>query len=107
LTAGESLMFETKDLSSRQKGVLVLVGAIILIIWVANRDSDKKNSIGASTTAPTEVLRFTAQEMFNAYEANEIATDERLKGRIIEISGVVQSIDKSVWDTNLCQARDE
>jgi hypothetical protein len=95
-----------ESLGSKQKGFVFFLGAIAIIIWVASGGSDKKNSIDASTAAPKastaapkEVLRFTSQEIFNAYEANEVATDNRLKGHIIEISGVVQSIDKSVWDT--------
>jgi Family of unknown function (DUF6079)/tRNA_anti-like len=50
------------------------------------------------SAAPTQILSFTAQEIFSRYEANEVATDNFLKGYIIEIRGNVQSIDKDVWN---------
>ena len=47
---------------------------------------------------PTEVVQLTAQQLFDAYESNEVATDNRLKGKLIVVTGVVQSIDKSLFD---------
>jgi hypothetical protein len=97
----------SRELGRGQKGFLLFLAAIIIIgvAYSGSKNTDKKTNtakntnIDASTTAPMEVLKFTAQEIFDAYEANEVATDNRLKGHMIEISGVVQSIDKSVWDT--------
>jgi hypothetical protein len=40
----------------------------------------------------------SAVDLFNAYDENEVATDEKLKGVIIEITGTVQSIDKDFMD---------
>jgi hypothetical protein len=89
---------------------LLLGAGIIAVTWLIYGGTNDPNKQTANSTAsdprdkvrfaaPTEVLRFSAQEILNAYESNEVATDNRLKGHIIEISGVVQSIDKSVWDT--------
>ena len=50
------------------------------------------------TTPQLEVLKTTPQQLFNAYENNEVAADNWLKGKIIEITGVVQSIDKSILE---------
>lgn len=41
-------------------------------------------------------LRKTA---FKAYEENEVATDENMKGKLISVNGVVQSIDKDFTDS--------
>jgi hypothetical protein len=49
--------------------------------------------------APQEiVISVSAADLYNAYEENEVATDEKLKGAIIEITGTVQSIDKDFMD---------
>lgn len=40
------------------------------------------------------VLRTTARELFESYEANEVATDNQLKGNLVQVIGRVQSIDK-------------
>jgi hypothetical protein len=45
---------------------------------------------------PTEIVRVTANGLFDDYDSNEIATDNRLKGKIVDVIGRVQSIDKSV-----------
>ena len=39
----------------------------------------------------------SADELFKAYETNEVATDERLAGKTVEVSGRVQAVDKDVW----------
>jgi hypothetical protein len=55
-------------------------------------------SIGSGAAA-TDVYRTTAEELFRNYEANEVATDEKIKGRIVEISGTVGSIGKDFTDS--------
>jgi len=40
------------------------------------------------------IYKKTATELFSDYEENEVNTDEKIKGKIVEISGSVQSIDK-------------
>lgn len=44
-------------------------------------------------------MSFAAQDLFDAYDSNEVATDIRLKGKIIEISGRIQSINKNAFDS--------
>src|SRR5262249_42204797 len=91
------------------KILLGFFGAIVLLAIIGNL-GDKKPTppSGGSYTAvatqpqpPKEIVSATAQQFFDAYEANEVATDIRLKGKIIQISGFVQSIDKNVFDTML------
>jgi hypothetical protein len=76
--------------------------ALILIIGAIGGKTPAPSG-GSMSQTPTppqkEIVRATAQELFDAYESNEVATDIRLKGKIIEISGSVQSIDKSVFDS--------
>ncbi|WP_144030654.1 OB-fold protein [Bradyrhizobium japonicum] len=53
---------------------------------------------GIVSGSPTEVVRVTAVDLFRQYDDNEVATDNRLKGKIIEVSGRVQSINKDFLD---------
>jgi hypothetical protein len=93
---------------------LLLLGGLIVIGLIFGHENEK--STGSTTTtsarAPvpdptdkirlaesTQVLRVTAQQILDYYETNEVATDNWLKGHIIEVAGIVKSIDKSVWDT--------
>ena len=45
-----------------------------------------------------KVVRYTSDGLFAAYEDNEVATDIALKGKIVEVSGPIQSINKDVLD---------
>ena len=46
-----------------------------------------------------EVIQVTAPSLFREYERNEVATDMRLKGKIVEISGRITGINKDIWDS--------
>ena len=48
---------------------------------------------------PHEVISFTANELFDAYDRNEVATDISLKGKIVEVSGRVQSVKKDEFES--------
>ncbi len=48
---------------------------------------------------PKQIYRTTALELFADYQANEVATDEKLKGKIVEVRGTVESIDKDFTDS--------
>jgi hypothetical protein len=53
-----------------------------------------------ATNAPGKaVYKTTAQQLFSDYEANEVAADEKMMGRVVEVSGIVESIDKTFTDS--------
>ena len=73
---------------------------IIVIIFVWNWLRSDDSSAPSDAPTPTrEVVQYTANDLYDAYESNEVATDIALKGKIVEVSGIVQSIDKSVFDS--------
>jgi hypothetical protein len=45
-----------------------------------------------------DVIRVSAMNLFREYERNEVATDMRLQGSIVEISGQVASVNKDFLD---------
>ena len=74
-----------------------LVSLIFVVYWV--NYASYHNVENKSASEPTrEVFRTNAIDIFNAYDSNEVATDENLKGKIIEISGIIESIDKNFED---------
>lgn len=44
-------------------------------------------------------ITISAGELHAAYENNEVAADERFKGKIIQVSGIVDDIGKDIMDT--------
>jgi tRNA_anti-like len=45
-----------------------------------------------------EVVTVSAMGLFREYDRNEVATDMRLKGKIVEIQGSITGINKDLWD---------
>jgi tRNA_anti-like len=54
------------------------------------------SSVPAPPSIKRSVYQVTAQELFRQYSANEVATDDRIGSAELEISGVVDAIDKDI-----------
>ncbi|MCP1915897.1 hypothetical protein J2R96_008377 [Bradyrhizobium elkanii] len=101
--AAAALAKTNRDSSFGRKAMFGVFGvfAIIVIAGKLGGQTEQPRSAPQSS-APTpqkEVVAASAQDLFDAYQSNEVATDLRLKGKIIQISGRIQSIDKSVFDS--------
>ena len=106
-------------------GFLAFIVCIILLIWSAIKKKTKRywaigigisfilfivgmassstptstpTSIPAPTPAPT-TIQVTAQELYSAYKANEVAADTKYKGKILKVTGVVLEIGKDIFGT--------
>jgi hypothetical protein len=49
--------------------------------------------------APPEILKTTAASLFQAYESNEVLADNTMRGKVVEVTGKIQSIDKNTFGT--------
>ena len=81
----------------RMRGIArfaVVAAGITLLTACITTDSDT-NRIQSQTPSYT----LTADELYRDYEANEVAADATYKGRIVVVSGTVQSIGKDIMDT--------
>lgn len=92
------------------KWVFYVFVGLIVIGYIAGKNDDTNGSSTSSQAnqstpvaeaAPTEtsppqkpVYQTTARKLFNDYDENEVAVDEQLKGKIVSVTGIVQSIDK-------------
>lgn len=54
--------------------------------------------IDACSNLPEQVERVTAIQLYNAFNENEIAADSKYKNKVIEVTGEVNSVEKS-WGT--------
>jgi hypothetical protein len=105
-TAAALALTKSDKKSGFGRKVFIAIFALIALIIIIGAMSDETPApSGSSTTSQQtyvpqkEIVSATAQELFDAYESNEVATDIRLKGKIIEISGRVQSVNKDVFDS--------
>lgn len=92
------------------KWVLYIFIGLIVIGYIAGKNEDTNDSSNATQTAQSaeapqpvkpkkEVYQTTARKLFNAYDENEVATDEEIKGKLVAVTGIVQSIDKDFTDS--------
>jgi hypothetical protein len=49
-----------------------------------------------ATTSDESVYRTTAKELVELYKANEVAADDKIGGRKVEMTGIVQDITKNI-----------
>jgi hypothetical protein len=88
------------------KWILYIVVALAVIGYFAGdkkdspaTESTSSESAPVTSTPAKEVYKTTASALFKDYDDNEVAADEKMKGKIIEVSGTVQSIDKDFTDS--------
>ncbi|MBK6290135.1 MAG: hypothetical protein IPF59_00050 [Ignavibacteria bacterium] len=89
--------------------VWLIVG--VVVIGIASQSGKKDSATGeataqistsgSSSTAsekPREVaaIKVSAKEYYEAYDGNEVAADGKFKDKIIEISGEVESVEKTL-----------
>lgn len=66
----------------------------------ASQSTSVANASTAEATPPQKpVYQTTARKLFNDYDENEVAVDEQLKGKLVAVTGIVQSIDKDFTDS--------
>jgi len=95
-------MENTQSKKFYQKKWFWIVLGVVLIIWIASSNSStdtKSNTTNTSSSTPTqveqpkeEIVKVTATKLAEDYDNNEIAADQKYKGKIVEITGTLNSI---------------
>jgi hypothetical protein len=47
---------------------------------------------------PASEIDYTSKKLYDVYETNEVATDLRIRGKIVNVTGTVTSINKNAFD---------
>ncbi|MGI4816362.1 MAG: OB-fold protein [Janthinobacterium lividum] len=87
-------------------GVVIAIGVVGVIFGekpttATSTASDSENE----TSKPIEKVSVTAAALFAAYEKNEVAADQKYKGKALSVSGTIQSIDKDAFDNIVVKLR--
>lgn len=67
-----------------------------------NNDQPANNTV-ETATLDEPLIVVSAREIASDYDDNEVAADQKYKGKILEVSGIVASIDSSVGDQAIMQ----
>jgi hypothetical protein len=88
------------SLSRGIKILIVIAGLILAGAFADPADTNGNRDRAGRTGQPDEAaLPITARDLFRAYETNAIAADQQYKGKLLEVSGTVDSIGKDILDS--------
>lgn len=86
--------------------ILLVVGAILALLLACSSEKEvtkevQKTENPGKADQKTEgpVIEVAADELFKAYQANEVAADEKYKGKVLVVSGIIENIGKDIMDT--------
>ena len=83
-------------MKNRGKHVISLLTVIVFAVFaISSTEDEAEQSISGK---PVD-FKLTARELFQAYDQNEVAADEKYEGKVLEISGRVEDIGKDITDT--------
>ncbi|WGS47078.1 OB-fold putative lipoprotein [Burkholderia sp. JSH-S8] len=92
-------------------GVVIAIGVLGAIFGEKSATSTSSASNPTSSNSaseaskPIEKVSVTAGALFTAYEKNEVAADQKYKGKTLSVSGTIQSIDKDAFDNIVVKLR--
>ena len=71
---------------------------VIFLIYLCLKIASGVKSNSVNVAQKEKIIPLSVADLYNEYDKNEVATDEKLKGAVVEINGIVQSIDKDFMD---------
>ncbi len=91
----------TSGLKKWQWALILVV--VLLLIGLLSDDEKKDITVHQSIQAEEEagevdVLRVLPSSLLLAYTTNEIAADNTYKGRLVQITGIIEDIGKDIMD---------
>jgi hypothetical protein len=84
-----------KSARDRKNWLSLLTLSAMAVLAVGSVDSEEKTRQVKSALAEASV---SAQQLYNQYEANEVEADNRYKGKVISVTGVIGDIGKDITD---------
>jgi hypothetical protein len=83
--------------------VALLISIVFMVVMlegfkVGDKTAPSAASVKAETAAAPVYTDVDAKTLFQDYDANEVAADEKYKGKLLGVQGKVQSIDKDAFD---------
>lgn len=80
--------------------ILGLIGLFVLIgVMSGGESTSSSTDTSSAASQPAEPpMMVTAKTLVEDYKGNEVAADQKYKGKILEVSGKIASIDSSIGD---------
>jgi hypothetical protein len=84
--------------------IISFVWLVLSLVIVGSQDgtssrSNSSTSAPAPISAPAEiVMQVNIRDILSAYEGNEVGADNKYKGNIIQVTGIIGSVKKDIMD---------
>ncbi|MDD2903335.1 MAG: hypothetical protein PHU44_12965 [Syntrophales bacterium] len=82
-----------KNIKRHLVSFIILSIFILLAIGSIDTDKDRKK---VELQSPSYII--SAHELYKHYKNNEVAADEKFKGRVVVVSGRIRNIGKDIMD---------
>ena len=76
--------------------ILAIVIVICFVIGISNSNKSIPPPKGSEITAPS--IKISAVQLSQEYNDNQVSADQSYKGKLIEVSGIIDSIGKDILD---------
>jgi len=90
-----------KEKADPTLGCIIVVIALVAlgVVMAVLNTSDDKPSSDVTSTPPPAVVPVSAAVLYRAYTGNEIAADGEYRGKVLAVSGIVESVGKDITGT--------
>lgn len=101
---------ERKKPKTAKAGCLSVVGILVLLfiigaIFAPSKGSQSGSDAASGDTAKVEATPVTAQQLFDAYQANEASAQQLYGDKALRVSGRIASIDLDLTDDPVVMLR--
>lgn len=90
---------------SLSKGLRIFLVLLLIVIAFSFSTKDKpqpssdNGSVKTENIPAVEAIKVSAFKLSEDYKANEVAADANYKGKLVEVTGIVDNIGKDILDT--------
>ncbi|WP_201604217.1 OB-fold protein [Psychrobacter immobilis] len=85
------------------KWIVIILVVLFVIGLIFSGDDEGSVSSTTDTVSTETAIPVTATELYNAYDSNEVGADKQYKGKLLQISGTIESIDSGISDQAVLQ----
>ena len=72
---------------------------VLAFVLLASGSTEAQEAIEEDISDSAPTVTVTASTLFSDYDSNEVAADDKYKGKILNVSGTIDDIGKDITDT--------
>ena len=81
------------------------ISFILFILTIIMSGGSKNNSASVTAATSMTLIEVSAGQLFDEYKANEVAADDKYKGKTIKVTGIIDEISKDFADNAIVKLK--